>query len=148
MSIKGALVDIAIVLFTSCAQAPTVRNVEPRTPRVRNISAPSFPPKRDARQDPETALSQTLEIAAKAWADLTRDPSNDRAVQVYNYSVGRITSLLQSTGKLPRAGAVTIGAGASAYQLTFTSGAKAFADPQPPHFIPPDDLQIPGKNYT
>jgi hypothetical protein len=121
LSIKGALVAIAIVLFTSCAQVATVRNVEPCAPSVGNISTPSFPTKRDARQDPETALSQTLEIAAKAWADLTRDPSNDRAVQVYNYAVGRITSLPQSTGKLPRAGAVSIGAGASTYHLTFSS---------------------------
>jgi len=65
----------------------TIGNVEPRAPSVGNVSAHSFPTKREARQDPETALSQTLEIAAKAWADLTRDPANERAVQVYNYSV-------------------------------------------------------------
>jgi hypothetical protein len=127
---------IAIVLFTSCAQVATVRNVEPRAPSAGTISAHRFPTNRDARQDPETALSQTLEIAAKAWADLRRDPSNDRAVQVYNYSVGRITSLLQSTGKLPLAGAVSIGAGASAYRLTFTSEVRDFADPRTAHFIP------------
>jgi pimeloyl-ACP methyl ester carboxylesterase len=160
LSIKGTLVAIAIVLFTSCAQVATVRNVEPRAPTalskrqarrtgsVGNISAPSFPTKRDARQDPETALSQTLEIAAKAWADLTRDPSNDRAVQVYNYAVGRITSLLQSTGKLPRAGAVSIGGGASAYHLTFSSEVRDFADPRTAHFIPADELAISGKYYT
>jgi hypothetical protein len=159
LSIKGALVAFAIVLFTSCAQVATVRNVEPGAPTalskrragsVGNISTPSFPTNRDARQDPETALSQTVEIAAKAWADLTRDPSNDRAIQVYNYSVGRITSLLQSTGKLPRAGAVSIGAGASAsaYHLTFTSQVRDFADPQTAHFIPADELAISGKYYT
>jgi pimeloyl-ACP methyl ester carboxylesterase len=148
LNIKGALVAIAIVLFTSCAQVATVRNVEPRAPGVGNVSAHSFPTKRDARQDPETALSQTLEIAAKAWADLARDPANERAVQVYNYSIGRITSLLQSTGKLPRAGAVSIGAGASAYQLTFASEVRDFADPQTAHFIPADELAISGKYYT
>jgi pimeloyl-ACP methyl ester carboxylesterase len=160
LSIKGALVAIAIVLFTSCAQVATVRNVEPgaptalskhqarRTGSVGNISAPNFPTNRDARQDPETALSQTVEIAAKAWADLTRDPSNDRAVQVYDYAVGRITSLLQSTGKLPRAGAASIGAGASTYHLTFSSEVRDFADPQTAHFIPADELAISGKYYT
>ena len=159
-SIKGVLVASAIVLFASCAQVATVKNVEPgaptalskrqacRTGSVGNLSPPSFPTKRDARQDPETALSQTLEIAAKAWADLTRDPSNDRAVQIYNYSVGQITSLLQSTGKLPRAGAVSIGAGVSAYRLTFSSEVKDFADPQTAHLIPADELAISGKYYT
>jgi pimeloyl-ACP methyl ester carboxylesterase len=148
LCIKGALVAIAIVLFTSCAQVATVRNVEPVAPSVGNISTPSFPTNRDARQSPETALSQTLEIAAKAWADLTRDPANDRAVQVYNYAVGRITSLLQLTGKLPRAGTVSIRAGASAYHLTFTSEVRDFADPQTAHFIPADELAISGKYYT
>src|SRR5260370_6894447 len=128
MSIKGALVDIAIVLFTSCAQVATVRNVEPRTPSVRNISAPSFPTKRDARQNPETALAQTLEIAAQAWADLTRDPSNDRAVQVYNYSVGRITSLLQSTAKLPPAAALPTVPAPTPHPPPFPTDVKDFAD--------------------
>lgn len=147
-SIKGALVVSAIILFSSCAQVATVGNVEPRAPGVGNISTTSFPTKQEVRQDPEAALSQTLGIAAKAWADLTHDPANEEAVQVYNYSVGRITSLLQSTGKLPGAGAVPIGAGANAYQLTFTSEVKDFADPQTAHFIPADELAISGKYYT
>jgi hypothetical protein len=148
LGMKRTLVVLAAVLFTSCAQVATVRNIEPRAPTTANISDRSFPTEREARQDPEAALSQNLEIAATAWADLTRNPSNDRAVQVYNCSVGRIASLLQSTGKLPRAGAVTVGTGASAYKLTFTSDVKDFADPQTSHFIPADELAISGKYYT
>ena len=145
---KGVLVALAAVLLTSCAQVATVRNIEPRAPSTASISAHSFPTEREARQDPEAALSQNLEMSATAWADLARDPSNDRALRVYNYSVGRIVSLLQSTGKLPRAGAMTIGTGASAYKLTFRSDAKDFADPQTSHFIPADELAISGKVYT
>jgi PBP1b-binding outer membrane lipoprotein LpoB len=146
-NVKGALVAIAAVLFTSCAQVATVRNIEPAQPSATSISARNFPTERDARQDPEAALSQNLEIAAAAWADLVRNPSN-RAVQVYNHSVGRITSLLQTTGKLPRAVAVTVGTGLGSYKLTFTSDVRDFADPQTSHFIPADELAIAGKFYT
>jgi hypothetical protein len=142
--ISGAL---AAVLFAGCSQLATVRNVEPRAPSTASFSARSFPTEREARQDPEAALSEDVGIAATAWADLARDPPDDRAVEVYNYSVGRIASLLQSTGKLPRSGAVTIGTGASAYELTFTSDVKDFADPQSSHFIPADELAISGKYY-
>ena len=148
LHMKGALVAIAAVLFTSCVQLATVRNIELHAPSTASISARSFPTEREARQDPEAALSQNLEIAAAAWADLVHNPSNDRAVQVYNYSVGRITSLLQSTGKLPRAGVVTIGAGLGTYKLTFMSDVRNFADPQTSHFIPADELAISGKYYT
>jgi pimeloyl-ACP methyl ester carboxylesterase len=141
-------VTLAAVLFTSCAQLATVRNIEPRAPSTASVSARSFPTEREARLDPEAALSRSLEIAATAWADLARDPSNDRAVQVYNYSVGRIVSLLQSTGKLPRSGAVTIATGVRPYTLTFASDVKDFADPQTCHFIPADELAISGKDYT
>jgi len=68
---KGTSVALVAVLFTSCAQLATVRNVEPRTPSTASISR-SFPTDREARQDPEAALSQNLEIAATAWADLAR----------------------------------------------------------------------------
>jgi hypothetical protein len=34
---------------------------------------------------------------------------------------------------------VTVGTGAIAYKLTFTSDVKDFADPQTSHFIPADD---------
>jgi hypothetical protein len=43
---------------------------------------------------------------------------------------------------------VTLGTGASAYKLTFTSDVKDFADPQTSHFIPADELAISGKYYT
>jgi hypothetical protein len=139
---------LSAVLFASCAQLATVRNVEPRPPNTASVSARNFPTEREARRDPEAALSENLEIAATAWADLRGSPSNERAVEVYNYSVGRIVSLLQSTGKLPRTGDVTIGLDASAYKLTFTSEVKDFADPKTCHYIPADELAISGKDYT
>ena len=137
-------IALAAVLFTSCAQLATVRNAEPRAPSTASVSARTFPTEREARPDPEAGLSQNLEIATTAWADLSRDPSNGCAVQVYNYSVGRMVSLLQSTGKLPQSGAVTIGTGVRA----FASDVKDFADPQTCHFIAADELAISGKDYT
>ena len=141
-------VSLAAVLFTSCAQLASIRNVEPRAPSTAGVSTRSFPAEREARQDLEAALSQNLEIAAAAWPDLARNPSNDRAVQVYNYSVARIVSMVQSTGKLAHAGAVMVGTGPGTYKLTFTSDVKDFADPQSSHFIPADELAISGKYYT
>ena len=73
---------------------------------------------------------------------------NGDAVQVYNYSVGRIVSLLQSTGKLSQAGSVTISTGARGFKLAFTSDVKDFADTQSCHFIPADELAISGKDYA
>jgi hypothetical protein len=55
-----------------------------------------------------------------------------------------MVSLLQSTGKLPQSGAVTIGTGVRA----FASDVKDFADPQTCHFIAADELAISGKDYT
>src|SRR5262245_28798483 len=130
------------ILFTSCAQLATIRNIEPSAPGTANVSARSFPTEGEARRRPEAALSENLEIAARAWADLERRPSNERAVQAYNYATGRVVSLLQSTGKLTRTGAVTIGSGASAYRLSFTCEVKDFADPKTCHFIPADELAI------
>ena len=137
-------VVFACALFTSCAQLATIRNVEPQAPSNASVSARSFPTEREARQDPEAALSKNFEIAATTWVDLARNPSNDRAVQAYNYSLGRIVSLLQSTGKLSRSGAVTIGSGVTAY----TSEEKNFADPRICHFIPADEIALSGKDYT
>src|SRR5215510_6416793 len=141
-----AVISVALigVLLTSCAQLATIRNVEPSAPSIASVSARSFPTEQEARRHPEAALSENLEIAARAWSDLERAPSNERAVQVYNYSTGRVVSLLQSTGKLPRAGAMTIGAGASAYKLSFTCDVKDFADPKICHFIPADELERSG----
>jgi hypothetical protein len=48
---------------------------------------------------------------------------------------------------LERAGSVTIGTGANAYKLTFTSDLKAFADPRSCHFVPADELAISGKDF-
>jgi pimeloyl-ACP methyl ester carboxylesterase len=141
-------VTLAAVLLTSCAQLATIRNVEPRAPSIASVSARSFPTERASRQDPEAALAHDLETAATAWADLERDKSNGRALQVYNYSVGRIVSLLQSTGKLSDAGSVTISTGARGYKLAFRSEVKDFADTQSCHFIPADELAISGKDYT
>src|SRR5260370_26209522 len=125
-----------------------IRNVEPPAPSVASVSALSFPTERASRQDPEAALSHDLETAATAWAALGRDPSNGGAVQVYNYSVARIVSLLQSTGKLSQAGSVTISTGARGYKLVFTSDVKDFADTQSCDFIPADELAISGKDYA
>ena len=123
------------VLFSACAQLATVKNVEPLPPAVGTVSPSSFPREKDQRNDPEAALSRELDIALKASADLKREPSDSPAQQLYNYSVGRIVSLVQTTGKLQRAGAVTIGTGANAYKLTFASDLKAFADPRNCHFV-------------
>ena len=141
-------VGLAAVLLTSCAQLATIRNVEPPAPSVASVSALSFPTERASRQDPEAALSHDLETAATTWAALGRDPSNGGAVQVYNYSVARIVSLLQSTGKLSQAGSVTISTGARGYKLVFTSDVKDFADTQSCDFIPADELAISGKDYA
>jgi hypothetical protein len=91
MNIKGVFsVIIAVFLLTSCAQLATVRNVKPLAPSTASVSARSFPTEQEAQHDSEVALSRNLEIAATAFADLARDPSNVSAIQIYNYSVGRI----------------------------------------------------------
>src|SRR5258705_12327133 len=113
------MVLIAPFLFSACAQLATVKNVEPLPPAEGTTSAGSFLTEREARQDPEAALSRDLDICSKAWSDLKRDPADSGARQLYNYSVARIVSLLQATGKLSWAGSVTIGTGANAYKLTF-----------------------------
>jgi pimeloyl-ACP methyl ester carboxylesterase len=138
---------LAAVLFSACAQLATVKNVEPLPPTGGTIAG-GFPTEREARQDPEAALSRDLDICSKAWSDLKRDPSNSGALQLYNYSVARIVSLLQATGKLERAGSVTIGTGAKAYRLTFGSDIKFVSDPRNCHFVPADELAISGKDYT
>jgi len=141
-------VTLAGILLTSCAQLATIRNVEPPAPSVASVSGRSFPTERASSQDPEAALAHDLGTAATAWADLGRDPSDGGAVQEYNYSVGRIVSLLQSTGKLSDAGSVKISTGARGYKLAFRSDVKDFAGTQSCHFIPADELAISGKDYT
>jgi len=136
------------VLISACAQLATVKNVEPLPPAGGTISAGSFPTEREARQDPEAALSGYLDICSTAWSDLKRNSGNSGARLPYNYSVARIVSLLQATGKLERAGSVTIGTGAKAYRLTFGSDIKFVSDPRNCHFVPADELAISGKDYT
>jgi len=148
-SLNGRLISLAFtaVLISACAQLATVKNVEPLPPAEGTTSAGNFSTEREARRDPEAALSRDLDIGSKAWSDLKRDPADSGARQLYNYSVARIVSLLQATGKLERAGSVTIGTGANPYEVTFASDLKAFADPRNCHFVPADELAISGKDY-
>jgi pimeloyl-ACP methyl ester carboxylesterase len=138
---------LAAVLFSACTQLATVKNTQPVPPTGETMPSGGFPSEGESRRDPETALYRDLVLASGAWSDLQRDPSNSRAQMQYNYSVARIVSLLQATGKLERAGSVTIGTGANAYRLSFTSDLKAFADPGRSHFVPADELAISGKDF-
>jgi pimeloyl-ACP methyl ester carboxylesterase len=138
---------VAVVLFAGCAQLATIKNVEPASPNVSTVSQAGMPTAKEQRTDPTAALSRYIAIAAKAWADLERDPSNAGALQLYNYSVGRVVSLVQATGELPRAGAAVIGTGANSYKLTYSSDIKFVADPRNVHLVPADELRIAGKDY-
>jgi pimeloyl-ACP methyl ester carboxylesterase len=84
----------------------------------------------------------------KAWAALKEDPGKAQSRELYNYSVGRVVSLLQGTWKLQDAGAVTIRTGSNAYHLTFRSDVNLFQNPRQCHFIPADELALSGKDYT
>ncbi|MBV9671391.1 MAG: alpha/beta fold hydrolase [Verrucomicrobia bacterium] len=138
----------AAVLFSACAQLSTVKNAKPVPPTLGIVSAANLPSEKDQRADPEAALARYLSIAAKAWSDLERDPSNASTLLLYNYSVGRVISLVQETGKLPSAGAVLIGTGPNSYRLTYSSDIKLVADPRNVHLIPADELRIAGKSYS
>jgi pimeloyl-ACP methyl ester carboxylesterase len=137
-----------VVLLSACAQVATVKNVRPLPPSVAAVSGTRPASARDEERSPDVALSQDLDVAAKVWAALKRDPGNAQSRELYNYSVGRVVSLLQSTWKLQDAGAVTIGTGSSAYHLTFSSDIKLFDNPRECHFIPADELALSGKDYT
>jgi hypothetical protein len=100
----------------------------------------------DARRDPEAALSRDLDICSKAWSDLKRDPADASARQLYNYSVARIVSLLQATGKLERAG--TIGTGANAYKLTFASDLKPSLIRETAILFRPTNWRFPEKTFS
>ena len=50
----------AAVLISACAQLATVKNVEPLPPAAGTTSAGSFSTEREARRDPEAAVSQDL----------------------------------------------------------------------------------------
>jgi pimeloyl-ACP methyl ester carboxylesterase len=137
----------AFGFLSACAQVATVKNVTPVPPSAAAVSGAHAASARDEERSPEVALSQDLNVAARAWAALKRDPGNARSRQLYNYSVGRVVSLLQDTWKLPDAGAVTIRTGSSAYHLTFSSDIKLFDNPHQCHFIPADELALSGKDY-
>src|SRR5271170_212712 len=138
---------LAAVLFSACAQIATIKNAQPVPPAGETTPSGSFPTENEARRDPQSALYRDLDIASRAWAELSRNPSNSSARLQYNYAVARIVSLLQATGKMERAGAVTIGTGAQVFRLTFTSDLKAFADPRNCRFVPADELAISGTYY-
>ena len=131
------------VFLSACSQLATVKNFTPTPPNGSSLAS-----EKEANSNPEAALSRDLDVAAKAWAELKRNPQDSRAIQLYNYSVARVVSLVQSTGKLSRAGAVTIGTGPTNYRLTFGSDIKFVADPRNCHFIPADELAIAGKDYA
>ena len=137
----------AFGFLSACAQVATVKNVTPVPPSAAAVSGPHAASARDEERSPEVALSQDLNVAARAWVALEQDPRNARSRQLYNYSVGRVVSLLQDTWKLPDAGAVTIRTGSSAYHLTVSSDIKLFDNPQQCHFIPADELALSGKDY-
>ena len=138
---------LAAALFSACAQIATVKNITPVPPAGEATSPGGFPTEGKARQDPQAALYRDLEIASRAWSDLRRNPNNSSARLQYNYAVARLVSLLQATGKMERAAAVTIGTGAQSFNLTFTSDLKAFVDPRNCRFVPADELAISGTYY-
>lgn len=143
-SLPGNLRLVTVSVFLSaCSQLATVKNVTPTPPSGSSLASES-----EAERNPESALSRDLDVAARAWAELKRDPANLQARQLYNFSVSRVVSLIQTTGKLPRAGSVTIGTGSKAYLLTYGSDIKFVADPRNCHFIPADELAIGGTDYT
>jgi len=139
---------VLLVFLSACSQLATVRNVTPTPPSVSAPSGISLADKREADRKPASALSRDLDVASYAWTQLKRDPANLQAQHLYNYSVGRIVSLLQATGELPRAGAVRIGTASNTYLLTYGSDIKYVADPRNCHFVPADELALSGKDYS
>ena len=90
----------AVVFFSACAQVATVRNVTPAPPSVAAVSGVPPASARDEERNPEVALSRDLDVAARTWAALKRDPGKAQSRQLYSYSVGRVVSLLQTTKSL------------------------------------------------
>ena len=131
-----------------CSQLATIRNVTPTPPNAGTANASGLATKAERQHDPGAALSRDLDVAAKSWAELKRNPANTQAKQLYNYSVGRVVSLLQATGKLPQEGATRIETGLRAYLLTFSSDIKYVADPRNCHFVPADEIALSGKDYS
>src|SRR5258707_13675281 len=121
------ILSVLLVFLSACSQLATVKNVTPTPPSVSTPSGISLADKREADRNPASALSRDLDVASHAWTQLNPDPANLQARHLYNYSVGRIVSLLQATGELPRAGAVRIGTGSNTYLLTYGSDIKYVA---------------------
>jgi pimeloyl-ACP methyl ester carboxylesterase len=139
---------VSLLFQFGCSQLATIKNVTPVAPSVGTPEASGLATKEEQRSSPEAALSRDLGAAARSWAELKQNPANTQAQQLYNYSTGRVISLLQFTNKLPRAGAVRIGSGSNIYLLTYGSDIKYVADPRNVHFVPADELAISGKNYS
>jgi pimeloyl-ACP methyl ester carboxylesterase len=145
--VRALSLALAAVLFSACAQIAAVKNTRPVPPAGETTPTGGFPTESEARRNPEAAIYRNLEIASRAWSDLSRNPNDSSARAQYNYAVARLVSLLQATGKMEQAGAVTIGSGAQAFRLTFTSDLKAFIDPRNCRFVPADELAISGTYY-
>jgi pimeloyl-ACP methyl ester carboxylesterase len=145
--VRAVPLALAAVLFSACAQIATLRNAKPIPPVGTTTPAGGFPTESDATRNPQAAIYRDLEIASRAWSDLSRNPNNSSARLQYNYAVARLISLLQTTGKMEQAGAVTIGSGAQTFRLTFTSDFKSLIDPRNCRFVPADELAISGTYY-
>src|SRR5271165_3110030 len=137
----------AVAFLAACAQVATVKNMTPAPPSVAAVPGVQPASARDEERNPEAALSRDLDVAARIWAALKQDPDKAPPRQLYNYSVGRVVSLLQATLKLPNAKALTIRTGSGAYHLTFGSDIKLFDNPQQCQFIPADELTLSGRDY-
>jgi hypothetical protein len=129
-----------LFLQFGCAQVATIRNVTPAPPSAGTANGIGIANEEEQRSHPEAALSRDLDVAARSWAELKRNPANTEARNLYNYSVARVVSLLQATGQLPRAGEARIGTGSNVYLLTYDSDIKYVADPRNCHFVPADEL--------
>ena len=145
--VRAMPLALAFFLFSACAQIATLKNAKPVPPVGTTTPSGGFPTESESRRDPQAAIYRNLEIASRAWSDLSRDPNDSNARLEYNYAVARLVSLLQATGKMQQAGAVTIGTGAQSFKLTFTSDLKAFIDPRNCRFVPADELAISGTYY-
>jgi pimeloyl-ACP methyl ester carboxylesterase len=146
--IKSLSLAAVFVYQFGCTQLAIVKNVRPTPPSVAASNVSGLATREEQQRNPEAVLSRDLDVAARSWAELKRNPANTQAVQLYNYSTARAVSLLQSTGKLPHAGSTRIGTGSNVYRLTYGSDIKYVADPRNVHFVPADELAISGKDYS
>ena len=148
LTLRNLALATVFVFQFACSQLATIKNVTPAPPTVGTGNSSIVATKEEQRSNPDAVLSRDLDVAEKSLAELKQNPANAQAEALYNYETGRVVSLLQFTNKLPRAGAITIGAGSHSYRLTFGSDIKFVADPRNCHFVPADELAISGKNYS